>query len=42
MELIADNRKQRAEHTPLYIDGAVLEQVKSFVFLGVHITKDLS
>ena len=42
MELIVDYRKRRAEHTPIHIDGAVLEQVESFKFLCVHITKDLS
>jgi hypothetical protein len=41
-ELIVDYRKLRAEHAPIHIDGAVVEQVESFKFLGVHITKDLS
>jgi hypothetical protein len=41
-ELIVDYREQRAEHAPIYIDGAVVEQVESFKFLGIHITKDLS
>jgi hypothetical protein len=27
---------------PIYIDGAVVERVKSFVFLCVHITKELT
>jgi hypothetical protein len=33
-ELIVDYRKRRAEHAPIHIDGAVVDQV--------HITKDLS
>ena len=37
-----DHRKWRAEHAPIHIDGAVVERVKSFKFLCVHITKDLS
>jgi hypothetical protein len=28
----------RTEYAPILIDGAVVEQVKSFKFLGVHIT----
>jgi hypothetical protein len=31
-----DYRKWRAEHTPIHIDGAVVERVKSFKLLGVH------
>jgi hypothetical protein len=41
-ELIVDYRKWRGEHTPIHIDGAVVEQVESFKFLGVHIIKELS
>ena len=41
-ELIVDYRKRRAEQAPINIDGAVVEQVKSFKFLGVHITNKLS
>ena len=33
-----DYRKRRTEHTPVLIDGAVVEQVESFKCLGVHIT----
>ena len=40
-ELIVDYRKWRADHAPIHIDGAVVEWVESFKFLGVHITKDL-
>ena len=38
-ELIVDHRERRAEHAPIHIDGAVVEQVNSFKFLDVHITK---
>ena len=34
-EKIVDYRKRRAEHAPILIDGAVVEQVESFKFLGV-------
>ena len=40
-ELIGDNRKRRAEHTPIHIDGAVVERVESFKFLCVHIVNKL-
>ena len=41
-ELIVDYRQLRAEHAPIQIDRAVVEEVKSLKFLSVHITKDLS
>ena len=41
-ELNVDYRKWRAGNAPIHIDGAVVEQVESFKFLGVHITKELS
>jgi hypothetical protein len=41
-EMIVDYRKRRAEHAPIHIDWAVVEQVISFKFLGVHITNKLS
>ena len=41
-EMIVDYMKRRTEHTPTLIDGAVVEQVKSFKFLGVHITNKLT
>ena len=41
-EMIVDYRKKRTEHTPILIDGAVMEQVESFKFLGVHITNKLT
>ncbi|KAM9503106.1 uncharacterized protein ACWYII_000552 isoform 1-T1 [Salvelinus alpinus] len=37
-----DYRKRRAKQAPINIDGAVVEQVESFKFLGVHITNKLS
>ena len=37
-----DYRKRRTEHAAILIDGAVVEQVKSFKFLGVHITNKLT
>jgi hypothetical protein len=37
-KMIVDYRKRRTEHTPILIDGAVVEQVEGFKFLGVHIT----
>ena len=40
-EIIVDYRKRRTKHAPILIDGAVVEQVESFKFLGVHITKKL-
>ena len=39
--MIVDYRKRRTEHAPILIDGAVVEQVESFKFLGVHITNKL-
>ena len=41
MEMIVDYRKKRTEHSPILIDGAAVEQVESFKFLGVHITNKL-
>jgi hypothetical protein len=41
-ELIVDYRKRSWEHTPIRIDGAVDKWVKSFKFLSVHITKELT
>jgi hypothetical protein len=37
-----DYRKRRAEQAPINIDGAEVERVESFKFLGVHITNILS
>ena len=41
-EMIVDYRKKRTEHAPILIDGAAVEQVESFKFLGVHITNRLT
>jgi hypothetical protein len=40
-EMIVDYRKRRTEHAPIPIDEAVVEQVESFMFFGVHITNKL-
>ena len=37
-----DYRKRKTEHAPILIDGAVVEQVESIKFLGVHITNKLT
>ena len=42
MEMIVDYRKRGTEHATILINGAVLEQVESFKFLGVHINNKLS
>jgi hypothetical protein len=41
-EMIVDYKKRRTEHTLILIDRAVVEQVESFKFLGVHITNKLT
>jgi hypothetical protein len=41
-EMIVDYRNRRTKHTPILIDGAVVEQVEHFKFLDVHITNKLS
>jgi hypothetical protein len=41
-EMIVVYRKRRTEHAPIIIDRAVVEQVESFKFLGVHITNKLT
>jgi hypothetical protein len=40
-ELSVDYRKGRAKHDPIHIDGAVVELVERFKYLGVHITNKL-
>ena len=37
-----DYRKRRADHAPIHIDEAIVQRVKSFRLLGVHITNKLS
>ena len=39
--MIVDYRKRSTKHVPILIDGAVVEQVESFKFLGVHINNKL-
>ena len=41
-EMIVDYRKKRTKHAPILIDGAAVEQVESFRFLGVHTTNKLT
>ena len=41
-EMIVDYRKRRTEHTPIHIDGTVVERVVSFKCLGIHITDKLN
>ncbi|KAI4896466.1 hypothetical protein NFI96_009516 [Prochilodus magdalenae] len=42
-EMIVDPRRRRQElHTPLFIGGKEVERVKTFKFLGVHISEDLA
>ena len=41
-EMIVDYSKRRTEHDLILIDRAVVEQVESFKFLGVHITNKLT
>ena len=40
-EMVVDYRKRSTEHVPILIDRAVVEQVESFKFLGVHINNKL-
>ena len=41
-EMIVDYKKRRTEHVPILMNGAVVEQVESFMFLGIHITNKLT
>ena len=40
--MIVDYRKKRTDHSLILIDGAVVDQIESFKFLGVHITNNLT
>jgi hypothetical protein len=40
--MIMDDMKKRTEHAPILIDGAAVEHVESFKFLGVHIINKLT
>ena len=41
-EMILDYWKKKTAHASILIDGAVVEHVESFKFLGVHITNKLT
>eukprot|EP00061_Rhincodon_typus_P002594 g17972.t1 len=41
-ELVIDFRKQSGGHAPVCINGAEVEVVESFKFLGVNVTNNLS
>ena len=41
-EMIVDYRNKRTEHSPILIDGIVVEQVERFKLLGVHINNKLT
>ena len=41
-EMIVDYRKKRIGHAPIFTDGAVVQQVESFKFLGVQVTNKLT
>ena len=41
-EIVIDFRKHSGEYAPVYINGDEVEMVKSFTFLGVQITNNLS
>jgi hypothetical protein len=41
-EMIVDDKKRSTEHTPILINGAVVEQVESVKFLCVHISNKLT
>ena len=40
--MIVNYRKKRKEHVPILIDGAAVERVESFKFVGVHITNKIT
>ena len=40
-EMIVDYRNRRTEHAHILIVRAVVEHIKSFKFIGVHITNKL-
>jgi hypothetical protein len=41
-EMTVDTRKKRTEHASIHMDGAAVEQIDGFKFLGVHITNKLT
>uniref|UniRef100_A0A7N9AV81 Alkylated DNA repair protein AlkB homologue 8 N-terminal domain-containing protein n=1 Tax=Mastacembelus armatus TaxID=205130 RepID=A0A7N9AV81_9TELE len=40
--MVVDFRRTRSDHSPLNIDGSIVEIVKSTKFLGVHLEEDLT
>ena len=40
-ELVVHFRKEQREHSPIHIDRTAVEKVKTFKFLGVHVTDKL-
>lgn len=41
-EMIVDFRRTQVAHSPLHINGSIVERVSNIKFLGVHLTDDLS
>ena len=41
-EMIVDFRKQQREHSPVHINGTVVEKVESFKFVGIQFTDKLN
>ncbi|TWW56974.1 RNA-directed DNA polymerase from mobile element jockey [Takifugu flavidus] len=41
-ELVLDFRRKTDIHPPIHINGAAVERVSSFKFLGVHLSQDLT
>ncbi|TWW75006.1 putative RNA-directed DNA polymerase from transposon BS [Takifugu flavidus] len=41
-ELVLDFRRKTGIHPPIHINGAAVERVSSFKFLGIHLSQDLT
>ncbi|KAL7834203.1 hypothetical protein SRHO_G00284500 [Serrasalmus rhombeus] len=41
-EMTVDPRRKRELHTPLYVGETEVERVKTFKFLGIHVSEDLT
>ncbi|TWW76326.1 hypothetical protein D4764_13G0009880, partial [Takifugu flavidus] len=41
-ELVLDFRRKTGIHPPIHINGAAVEHVSSFKFLGIHLSQDLT
>ncbi|KAI4872926.1 hypothetical protein NFI96_005305 [Prochilodus magdalenae] len=41
-EILVNFRRSHTKHTPLSINGAAVQGVDSTIFLGLHVTEDLS